>query len=58
MASNYIRVNKSEENLVAESANKLDKINKLDRTITKNDEIEILEARKCIQQFKMMKLSH
>lgn len=40
------RVNKSEENLVAENANKvIDKINKLDRTITKNDENEILEAR-------------
>ena len=35
-----------EENLVAENANKvIDKINKLDRTITKNDENEILEAR-------------
>ena len=40
------RVNKSEENLVAENANKvIDKINKLDRTITKNDENEILESR-------------
>ncbi len=44
--STLSRVNKPEENLVVENANKvIDKINKLDRNINKSDEKEILEVR-------------